>query len=307
LVAAKSQAGVVLRMPEAKMTLNSQTMSLLESHININPMSIGGPVVAIVDGIALASAGEESGAFVDLGHSGTGQISTYTVRSGDTLSSIAEMFGVTANTILWANDLKTRTLRVGQELVILPISGVRHIVKSGDTVASIAKKYSASQADILSYNGLSVDAKLAVGDEIIIPDGEKTSSSGSSSATIKVASGLQEYAGYYLRPIVGGKKSQGLHGHNAVDLASPIGTPIMAAADGTVTVSLTGGYNGGYGTYVVVSHPNGTQTVYGHMSANYVRVGQSVKQGEMVGRIGMTGNTSGPHVHFEIRGAKNPF
>lgn len=280
-------------------------MTLLESHLNINPMSIGGPIIAFVDDTAL-SAQDDSGAFVDLGTSGNGQISSYVVQSGDTISSIAKMFNVSVNTILWANNLTSRTLKTGQELVILPITGVRHIVKSGDTIASISKKYSASQSDILAYNGLSSDSKLDVGDEIIIPDGEMTSS-GSTSATVRIANGLQEYAGYYLRPIIGGKKSQGLHGHNAVDLAAPVGTPIVASADGKVAISIAGGYNGGYGTYVVVNHANGTQTVYGHMSADYVKVGQSIKQGEMIGRIGMTGNTSGPHVHFEVRGAKNPF
>lgn len=283
-------------------------MSLLESYLNINPRATGGPILAIVDDTALSTEIEDSGYFIDAGQSGNGQISTYIVRSGDTLTSIAKMYHVSVNTILWANDISNGKIAVGQELVILPISGVKHTVKSGDTILTIAKKYNATQSDILAYNGLTTSSKLTIGQEIIIPDGEKTSSSGSVSvATQKIVSGLKEAVGYYLRPIVGGRKSQGIHGHNAVDLAAPIGTPIMAAADGKVIVSKTGGYNGGYGTYVVISHSNGTQTVYGHMSANYVNVGDSVDQGTMIGRIGMTGNTSGPHVHFEIRGAKNPF
>ncbi len=307
LAYAKGNSFLLKRAPETKEIGNSQTMQLLEGYHNASSVSAGGPVIAFLDSTTLAVASEESSAFIEAGTSGTGQISTYTVREGDTIGTIAQMFKISANTIRWANNLSSNTLKPGQELVILPISGVRHIVKSGDTIATIAKKYGADQSDVLSYNGLLPSSKLALGDEIIIPDGEMTSSSGSNSNATKIASGLKEIAGYFLRPISGGKKSQGIHGHNAVDLAAPVGTSIMAAADGTVILSKTGGYNGGYGTYVVVSHANGTQTVYGHMSANYVSVGQKVSQGELIGRIGMTGNTSGPHVHFEIRGAKNPF
>lgn len=294
-----------MRAPEAKSTGNSQTMGLLESYLNVNPVNTGGPSVAIVDNTALSSLGDDSGSFVEGGKSGTGAISVYIVRSGDTIGTIAEMFGVSISTIMWANDLSSKTLKVGQELVILPISGVKHTVKSGDTLQSIAKKYKADLEDVLSYNSIPSGAKLTVGDTIIIPDGvvsstQSTPSSGSSAST-NVASG------YYVRPIKTGVKSQGIHGHNGVDLAAPVGTPIYASADGKVILSRTGGYNGGYGTYVVVSHANGTQTLYAHMSTNLVEVGDVIKQGQRIGAIGMTGKTTGPHIHFEVRGARNPF
>ena len=303
LVMAKG-SDILKLVPEVKKSSNSQTMDLLTSYLNINPTSIGGPVVAIVDGTALSASGEDAGAFVEGGNSGSGQISIYVVHSGDTLSEIADMFGVSVNTIMWANDLKTKTLRVGQELVILPISGVRHTVKSGDTLQSLAKKYKADLDDILTYNSLPIGAKIAVGDTIIIPDGVISSVQ----TGVSVSGNTQVVtSGYYKRPINNGRKSQGLHGHNGVDLAAPVGTPIVASAEGKVIVSRTGGYNGGYGTYVVISHSNGTQTLYAHMSTNNVKVGQSIEQGEVIGAIGMTGKTTGPHVHFEIRGAKNPF
>jgi murein DD-endopeptidase MepM/ murein hydrolase activator NlpD len=110
-----------------------------------------------------------------------------------------------------------------------------------------------------------------------------------------------------MRPVSGGRESQGLHGYNAVDLAAPVGTPIYAAAEGTVIVSIMGGWNGGYGNYVVISHPNGTQTLYAHAKETLVIPGQHVEQGQLIAKIGMTGKTTGPHVHFEIRGARNPF
>ena len=293
-------------MPEVAGAGNSQTMDLLEGYLNINPTGTGGMEIAIVDGTALESNGGESEVFVDLGKSGTGQISVYVVRQGDTLSEIADMFGVSTNTIVWANDIKRGVIKEGQELVILPISGVRHVVKKGDTLKSLATKYKADLGDILSYNDFSTDAKINAGDIVIIPDGV-ISATQTSLAKTSGSQAYPVYAGYYLRPIVGGRKTQGIHGNNGVDLAAPTGVPILASADGKVIVSRAGGYNGGYGIYVVISHANGTQTLYAHMSKNNVSAGQNVTQGQVIGAVGSTGKSTGPHVHFEIRGAKNPF
>ena len=294
-------------MPEVLEAGNSQTMSLLEGYLNINPTGIGGAEIAIVDSVALESNGTESEIFVDLGKSGTGQISVYIVRKGDTLSEIAEMFGVSTNTIVWANDIKRGLIKEGQELVILPISGVRHVVKSGDTLKSLATKYKADLDDVLSYNGLASDAKIKPGDIVIIPDGVISTTQTPLASGSRTFQSYPTYAGYYLRPVSGWVKSQGLHGNNGVDLAAPIYTPVLASADGKVIISRTGGYNGGYGTYIVVSHANGTQTVYAHMSVNNVSVGEWVDQGQVIGAVGMTGKTTGPHLHFEVRGARNPF
>lgn len=300
------QAGKLVRIPEVVGAGNSQTMNLLEGYLNINPTGTGGAEIAIVDHVALESNGSGSEVFVDLGKSGTGQISVYVVRKGDTLSEIAEMFGVSTNTILWANNIKANAIKEGQELVILPISGVRHVVKSGDTLKSLATKYKADLGDILSYNGLAVDSKIKLGDIVIIPDGV-VSQTQSSLARVAGSINYPTYAGYYMRPIVGGRKTQGIHGNNGVDLAVSKGTPILASADGNVIVSRISGYNGGYGIYVVISHPNGTQTLYAHMSVNNVSSGQSVTQGQVIGAVGNTGKSTGPHLHFEVRGAKNPF
>ena len=154
--------------------------------------------------------------------------------------------------------------------------------------------------------------KLAVGMEIIIPDGELAPTSyGSSKVNINEPvhnnTGIPNYGGYYMRPIAGGVKTQGLHGYNAVDLASYIGTPIFASADGDVIVSRYGGWNGGYGNYVVIAHDNGTQTLYAHMSKQIVFGGYHVVQGQVIGYMGSTGKSTGSHLHFEIRGAVNPF
>jgi len=295
-------------LAEIKEIINSQSMPLLEAPLNSNPIGTGGAVVAIADGVALEPGGSRGETFVESGKSGTGQISIYVVREGDTLSEIAEMHGVSANTILWANDIKSASkIKIGQELVILPISGVRHTVKKGDTLQTIAKNYKADLDDVLSYNGFSTDTMIKPGDEVIIPDGVLSTTGSSYTVSSPKTSSQPSYSGYYIRPVVGGRRSQGLHGNNGIDIAAPTGTPIIAAANGVVIVSKTTGYNGGYGLYVVVRHNNGTQTLYAHMNTVFVSSGQQVGQGERLGTIGMTGRTTGPHLHFEVRGAKNPF
>lgn len=251
-------------------------------------------------------------------------ISTYTVKKGDTLESIAKMFSVSVNTVLWSNDItKKDVIKEGQMLVILPITGVSHTVKRGDTIQSIAKQYKSDPDETLSFNALSGNSDLKIGDSIIIPDGEITPvvkipikpsggvaiKTGGSLNILKSASpNLTDPGGYFIRPVPAGtRRSQGLHGNNGVDMASKLGTPITAAAAGTVIISKNSGYNGGYGLYVVVAHPNGMQTLYGHLSQVLVNVGEKLKQGEVLGKMGQTGKSTGVHLHFEVRGGKNPF
>src|SRR3990167_2481591 len=204
------------------------------------------------------------------------------------------------------NNLSGNTITIGQTLVILPISGIQHTVKSGDTLTSIAKQYKGDLDEILQYNNLNIDAKLSIGDVIVIPDGE-ISVSVAKPAGGSGKSSQPTYAGYYMRPIVGGVKTQGIHGNNGVDLASSYGSNILASADGQVIVAKTTGWNGGYGLYIVIKHGNGTQTLYSHLSKVLVGVGDSVTQGQVIGKMGSTGRSTGVHLHFEVRGARNPF
>jgi murein DD-endopeptidase MepM/ murein hydrolase activator NlpD len=297
---------------------NSQNMPLPKPVINADPAPGNSirPILATEN--ALVAEIGPSGTASEIDKAPNTQISLYVVRSGDTLSEIAEMFDVSSNTIIWANNLsRNPTLKEGQMLVILPITGVQHVVKKGDTLKSIVNQYIKNDTnevllkEVLQYNGLSRNSTLVVGSTIIIPDAELEASVPSKSPTVSTAAKIsaREYAlRYYRRPIDGGRTSQKIHGHNGVDLAAPEGTPIYAAADGVVIANLTnGGWNGGYGNYVIISHANGTQTLYAHNSVNYVTVGETVKKGDRIARIGMTGKTTGAHVHFEIRGATNPF
>ena len=244
------------------------------------------------------------------------RISVYVVRAGDTLSEIGDMFGVSVNTIVWANSLgSVRDVHPGDTLVILPISGVERRIVKGDTFASLAKKYKADAAEIAEYNGLDASLPLVVGSTVIIPGGEIVAvpipRSSGATRIIKEpylgGSGVAQ-GGYYVNPVPGGRVTQGVHGWNAVDIGAPRGTPIRAAAAGTVVVAHTnGGWNGGYGNYVVVGHGNGTQTLYSHMTHAIISPGQAVSAGQVIGYVGTTGLATGPHLHFEVRGVANPF
>ena len=287
-------------------TVNSQNVALLQAVLNpaFNQASGGGDVV-MVDGSALLP---ETGPNADeFGKSrpSSDQISVYVVHEGDSLSQIAQMFNVSVNTVVWGNNLKGSAIKPGQTLIILPISGIRHIVKSGDTLAKITKLYKGDLDEVIQYNNFSENEILSPGSIVIIPDGEPVQTVVVSN-TKPVGTSYPHYEGYYLRP-VSGVKSQRLHGYNAVDIAAPSGTPIFAAASGVVIVSRASGWNGGYGVYAVIAHDNGTQTLYAHMSKDNVSVGQEVAQGQVIGYAGSTGRSTGSHLHFEVRGARNPF
>ncbi len=297
---------------------NSQTMALLEGTINSNTFTgKGGGDIIIVENKALLSSSGPMGTIADIEErdANQNQISIYIVREGDNLSQIAEMFGVSVSTIIWANDIKRGNLiKAGQTLIILPISGVQYTVKKGDSLKKIARKFKGNIKEIAQFNELYENKSLAVGKIIIIPNGEDTTlrySPPPLKNRLRGAGG-PSYIGYYMRPIKGGVKSQGLHGHNAVDLATSCGTPIMASASGNVIIARSGGWNAGYGSYVVIKHPNKTQTLYAHLSKLIIRAGMWVKQGRVIGYVGHTGYTiprgvRGCHLHFEIRGARNPF
>jgi len=269
----------------------------------------GGGEIAVVGGNALLSVSGPLGSLADIANelNRSTTISIYVVRDGDTLSQIAKMFDVSVNTIIWANDIKRATsIQRGQTLLILPVSGVQYTIKKGDTISSIAKQYKGDADEILAYNDLASGVDLKVGGTLIIPNGEIDAPTVSSSGSI-VRGGGPTYVGYYLRPVSGGRKSQGLHGYNAVDLATSCGEPVVASASGNVMVARSYGWNGGYGEYIVIAHNNGTQTLYSHLSSIIVGAGWRVVQGQVIGYVGSTGLSTGCHVHFEVRGAANPF
>lgn len=275
---------------------------------NPNPQSSHGGAEVIVNDGLLVSSGPVGDDVIAANKGMTGEISVYTVRSGDTLSHIAEMYGVTTNTILWANDLtKATAIQEGQTLVILPVAGVQHIIKKGDTIKAIAKKYEGEVDEIMAYNQITTDADLVVGEKLIVPGGSVQISKTTVTPTKTSGSKSAPARGWLINPVPGAIKTQGRHGFNGVDLGTHIGTSVRAAAAGEVIISKSSGWNGGYGQYIVIKHSNGTQTLYAHLSRNDVGVGQYVNQGQVIGSSGNTGRSTGPHLHFEVRGATNPF
>lgn len=283
--------------------------TLLSALSNPNPNANRGGAELQVEADSLVSTGPVGEDEIAEFGTVSGEIRVYTVREGDTLSQVAEMFNVTANTIKWANDLdRSTSIQPGDTLVILPIAGVRHVVKSGDTITSIAKKYEGEANEILSYNQLSVSDALVVGEVLIVPGGAMHAAPvrGSQAAPVRVSGSLSVNTGL-VHPAPGAVKTQGIHGYNAVDLAASHGSAIRAAAAGEVIVAKASGWNGGYGNYIVIRHPNGVQTLYSHLSSLNVGVGSYVSQGAVIGGMGSTGKSTGTHLHFEVRGARNPF
>lgn len=234
------------------------------------------------------------------------KVVSYYVAKGDTVSEIAEAYGVSADSVKWLNNLRGDDLKIGQELLIPPVSGVIHKVKSGETVYSIAKKYKVDAQKIVNwpYTNFSNDEtfELIAGQSIVVPDGVPPEEA----APVYVA---QKIPGPYTGPVTGGKFAWPMRGgisqypvwyHNAVDITNPVGTPFVAAKSGKVISVQT--LTWGYGKHVIIDHGDGFSSLYAHMSGFNVSVGQTVTGGSsVVGWVGMTGRTTGPHLHFEIR------
>jgi murein DD-endopeptidase MepM/ murein hydrolase activator NlpD len=230
---------------------------------------------------------------------------TYTVQTGDNVSSIAEQFGVSVETVLWNNgNLEDNPdyLGLGDVLTILPVSGVYHTVADGDTLESIAEQYKAKVEDIIEHEGnyLTEPFTITVGQKLIVPGGSKPYKVRHVVAwSGDIPAGAERGTGIFGWPMSGYITQRYHEYHPAVDIAAPEGTPIKAADSGYVAVVGRSDY--GYGRYVLIDHGNGYQTLYGHFSVIFVKIGQSVGKGQTIGLCGSTGKSTGPHVHFEIK------
>lgn len=231
---------------------------------------------------------------------------TYTVQPGDSLWQIANIYDTDPSTLFSLNeDLESTVIQPGQELVVLPgFRGLRHTVEWGETLSEIASIYEVSIYDIIELNQVESGDLLLVGQELLVPGAEArqertmvaSSRSGGSRRTSGQALG-------WIWPITGGLHSSeygesrwgGVH--TGIDIAVPTGTPAAAVGDGTVLFS---GWDGGYGYCVIIDHGGGIQTRYAHASKLLVSHGQSVSQGEDVILVGGSGNSTGPHLHFEV-------
>ena len=240
------------------------------------------------------------------------EVIIYVVEPGDNVGKIALRFDLEPETVMWANGSLAQNpdlLRPGQELIILPIDGVYHTVVQGDTLSSIAKKYKAEVQSIIdcSYNELdSEEPTIAPGDKLIVPGGVKpyvprevTAYRGPIPADAKKGTGI------FVWPTSGritdrfGFRTYSGRWHNGLDISNAQGTPVVAADSGFV--EFAGWHNSGYGNVVRINHQNGFVTIYAHLSTYYVSAGQSVGKGAVIASMGSTGNSTGSHLHFEIR------
>lgn len=231
----------------------------------------------------------------------------YKVRGGDNPYLIATRFGLQPESIVWANpklEDNPNLLSIGQELVIPPTDGVLHTVESGDTLAGIADDYDVTVEDIVSYgpNNLTADSEIVEGQWVMVPGGEipfveQTSSpeQGQWSPAPQAYGGA---TGAFVWPVSGSVTQKPWSGHMALDIANRIGTPVTASDSGVVVFA--GWSNTGYGYNIVVDHGNGFQTRYAHLSYYNVEPGQQVQQHQVIGKVGTTGHSTGPHLHFEV-------
>lgn len=230
------------------------------------------------------------------------EIIDYDVQKGDVLGSIADKFGVSLDTIKWANNLKSDNLIPGQTLRIPPVTGIVYKVKPGDTIFSIAKSYKTDPQKIVNFPAndfADLDTfALNVGQMLIVPDGVMPDA-----APIYIAQTVPKIiaggTGRFIWPVAGTITQYPVSYHMALDIANNA-APDIAAADSGV-VSYSGCIRYGYGCHIIISHGDGYQTLYGHMQALYLNEGARVTKGQAIGKMGSTGRSTGTHLHFEVR------
>lgn len=225
------------------------------------------------------------------------RIISYKVQEGDSLSSVADYFGISEDTIKWANTIQGNEISSGDELLILPVTGVLYYVRRGDTLGQIAQRHKASAEKIIAYNDIENERDIMPGDQIIIPHGEKPT-------TPPPRRSYASTEGF--GAVTVGTVTQTAHaGHaNAVDIANSCGTPIYSASGGTVT--RTGYDPGRAGNYIWIDHGS-FSGLYAHLQGMHVSPNQRVSSGQQIGTMGTTGLSTGCHLHFETRGGLNPF
>lgn len=224
---------------------------------------------------------------------------TYTVRSGDTLGGITKRFGLTnLSTLIDVNGItNARSLHEGQKLRIPSVDGLMYTVSKGNSLTGLSAKFNVPLEDLLDVNDLASQT-LTVGQQLFIPGAKMDAAKLHEvlgdlfKIPITAVYRISSKFGWRPDPFTGVRSY-----HTGIDLACPEGTPIRAAMNGTVAFV---GWSNVFGNYIIVNHPNGYQTLYGHLSASRVKKGQSVTQATVIGLVGSTGYSTGAHLHFTV-------
>jgi murein DD-endopeptidase MepM/ murein hydrolase activator NlpD len=227
------------------------------------------------------------------------EILEYVVEAGDTPAGIAAKFRLQLPTLLLANNLSERSIiRPGQKLTILPVDGLLHTVRQGERIAAIAQRYRVTAEAILSFNRLPDARSVLPGQRLIIPGGRPIPAPAPPRAAARLPVGPVDTTTRLLWPGTGRRITQYFTWrHSGLDIGLPYGSPVYAAEDGVV---LEARWFGGYGNMVLIRHDSGLVTRYGHNSRLLVTAGERVVRGQTIARVGSTGRSTGPHIHFEV-------
>jgi murein DD-endopeptidase MepM/ murein hydrolase activator NlpD len=226
------------------------------------------------------------------------KVTYYTVQKGDSLYKISSKLGIVMNYLIANNPtVKNGIIRIGQKLKIVNDNNIEYVVQSGDSLFKIAQKYNVKMDDIITKNNLDT-TNLIVGDKLIIENPDlsfinKTINQGPSFKWPIRYLGVTSPYGKRFHPVL----KRNIF-HAGVDLRAKTGTNLYAPEDGVVK---TAGWLGGYGKIIILKHSNGYETRMAHLNNIYVKVGQKVTKGQLIGKTGQTGRVTGPHLHFEIR------
>ncbi|MFN4215853.1 MAG: peptidoglycan DD-metalloendopeptidase family protein [Brevinematales bacterium] len=226
----------------------------------------------------------------------------YEIKPGENLASIAKKLGTSMDSLISLNSIENaHFLKPGNKILVPNMDGVLYVVKKDDSLEKIAKKYKVSVDDILDYNDIE-DENIGVGEILFLPGASLTAEERAKALGYlffkpvrgKFTSGF----GIRIDPFSGGRGY-----HTGIDIASRYGTPIKAAKEGRISFV---GWKGGYGLCVIIKHQMGYETVYGHLATTTVQEGQYVSQGQIIGKMGNTGRSTGTHLHFEVRRYSKP-
>jgi murein DD-endopeptidase MepM/ murein hydrolase activator NlpD len=310
------QPGDTLGMIAASKGVSPETLARANDITDADAIQIGQVLlIPPIDGV-LTTVEEPTEA--SQSEPATQEVAEYTVQPGDTLGMIAASKGVSPETLAWANGITdAHMILVGQVLLIPPVDGVLHTVEDGDTISNIAARFGSTVDDIVAFNRLDSADAIRVGDKLVVPSGkppvppsptpvavaaaEAPAAEGpaAEAAPAPAAAPPPTPSAGLVWPTSGTLTQYYWSAHPAIDIAAPMGTPIYAAAAGVIVEELQWDYS--YGWHIIIDHGNGVQTLYGHMSGFEVSLGQAVAQGQIIGYIGSTGYSTGPHCHFEVR------